>query len=214
MAGTVTTNEIGQYYPPLQSLLSEIQGMVPPGPSSNAQQGQALSQIVNAATAENAQFKGLLASSLDDQVTKYVDVSNRLNDFNEIYNTNKYIKKELTKADRELEHKEKQLKSMIYITKQKSQMYDYERNKLNFYRNLFLVSCFVIVELLVMVAVHLNGLTSAKWLYTTVGISVAAYLLVVYIIVYSNSYRSHQDWNKFVWGVGPNGTSKQQTCSS
>ena len=98
MAGTVTTNEIGQYYPPLQSLLSEIQGMVPPGPSSNAQQGQALSQIVNAATAENAQFKGLLASSLDDQVTKYVDVSNRLNDFNEIYNTNKYIKKELTKA--------------------------------------------------------------------------------------------------------------------
>ena len=196
---TISTAEIGQYYPSLQPLLTEIQEMIPPGRSSSDQQTNAMKEVVNKYTAENSEFKHKLSASLNDQVNKYVDLSHRLNDYNEIYNTNSYIHQELGREDEGMDSTTKQLKNSIFISKQKSQLYEYQKNKLIFYKGLFLISCFIIIDLLTFTGVHLSGKISSKILYIIAGISAVVYLCGVFFLVYSNSYRSHTDWNKFYW---------------
>jgi hypothetical protein len=199
MPPTSSTGTISQYYPTLQPLLADIQDMIPTGRSSNQQQRAALQTIANTSVAENQEFKDLLANSLDDKVNKYVDISHRLDDYNEIYNTNKYLNKELKTSEKKMKELSDTLKNKIFISKQKSMMYEYERNKLKFYRALFLASCFLVITLLVLVGVHLTGQLAEKTLYIVTGGALALYLLGVYIIIYSNSFRSHTDWDKYNW---------------
>lgn len=199
MGTNVTTAEISQYYPTLQPLLSDIQDMIPTGKSSNEQQQAALAQISNASVAENQAFKDQLTGSLKSQVDQYVDVSYRLNDYNEIFNTNQYLEKELRSSERKLENLSSKLKNKIFISKQKSQAYEYKRNKIEFYKSLFLLSCFVIVFLITCAGYHLTGGMTPKAFYITTGITIFIYLIIVYLMVYRNSYRSHTDWHKYVW---------------
>jgi hypothetical protein len=202
MAGNDTqTNQIGQYYPVLQPLMSNIQDMTPPGQVSSEFQGQALTQIANQQTAENPAFIQQLSSSLNDQVDEYIKVSNTLNDYNEIHNTNTYIEKELTQAEREMKRRMDRLKSQIYISKEKTQLYEYDRNRLKFYKALFLVTVFVVIDLLTVTAVHLNGQMSSKTLYTLMGVTMGLYLLVVILVLYANAARTNRDWKKFNWGT-------------
>ena len=195
-----TTPQIGQYYPSLKPLLAEIESMVPPGSSTNEQQGYAINEIVNQYTSESPEFKQKLASSLEQQVDKYVDLSHRLTDYNEIYNANSYIAQELGREESGLKDTTTRLKNTIYISKQKSQFYEYQKNKLSFYKGLFLVSCFIIVDVLTVTGSHMSGLISSESLYTITAVSVVIYLFVVYFLIYWNSTRTNTDWNKFNWG--------------
>jgi hypothetical protein len=208
-----TTSQISQYYPTLQPLLTDIQNMIPPGQATNAQQNQALQEIVNRYNAENNTFKELLSSSLGDKVNKFQTISSTLQDYNEIYNTNKYIHKELNVSERDVKKMKENLKNNIYIAKQKSQMYEYKKNKFNFYKAIFLVSCFIIVDLLSFTGLHLNGIISSKTLYMIMGVSVVIYLIIVMIIIYSNSFRSNFDWNKFNW-ESVNSNTSQGSCKA
>lgn len=210
MASSVTTAQIGQYYPTLQPLLSQIQDMVPAGQSTNDQQNQALAQIANQYTSENAQFKGQLASTLNDQVGKYVDLSHRLNDYNEIYNTNAYIDQELSREERELARTTNKLKNSIFVSKQRAMMYEYQREKTNYYKVLVLISCFMAVDLINLSGLNINGRIGDKYMYIYIAISVAIYLAVVGLFTYSNSFRSNTDWNKYNWS---NVGSSQATAS-
>jgi len=198
-SASVTTTDINQYYPTLQPLLGNVQKMVPNGSSTSDGQKNALQEIAYQGTAEDGDFRSKLASSLNDQVSKYIEVSHRLNDYNEIYNTNSYIDKELKTSKKEITGVTQKLKNRIYSSKQKSQLYEYEKNKLSFYKSLFLVSCFVIVDLITLVGVHLQGVISEKTLYVVTGVSAGIYLLIVFVLVYANSFRTHTDWNKFYW---------------
>lgn len=211
MGTNVTTAEINQYYPTLQPVLSGIQDMIPSGKSTNVEQQRALTAMANATVAENQVFKDTLSNSLQSQVDKYVDLSYRLNDYNEIYGTNKYLQKELKSSEDKLGKLSAKLKNKIFISKQKSQMYEYQRNKILFYKNLFLFSCFVIVELMALVGSHLAGQISAKLLYIVTGISVTIYLIIVFMWIYTNSFRSHTDWDKYMWTTVGKSTSSG-TC--
>ena len=213
MAASATTpSQISQYYPVLQPLLTRTQEMIPTGASTADQQKEVLNSITNAYNAENSQFKNTLSRSLGSQVDKYIDLSHRLNDYNEIHNTNAYIKNELEKAGGDLKKLTEKLKNKIYISKQKSLLYNYEKNKLAFYKALFLISCFVLVDLMTIVTAHMNGLITIKTLYYIIGITAVIYVIAVYLIAYSNSRRTHTDWNKFVWSSV--GSSNASTCSN
>ena len=209
---TVNTTQLSQFYPILQPTLTEIQNIVSSGTSTNAQQSQAVAHLANQSTAETTEYKNQLAATLQDQASKYVDLSQRLNDYNEIYNTNAYIAGELHRGEKGMNHTTKQLKNSIYISKQQSVMYEYQKNKLQFYKGLFLVSCFVIIDMLTVTGVHLNGLITSKMLYIVAGVSAVVYLCVVFFLVYSNSYRSHTDWNKYDWSSLSSTNQQQTSC--
>jgi lipopolysaccharide export LptBFGC system permease protein LptF len=192
--------QITQYYPTLQSLLSDIQQMVPAGQSTTVQQSNALNNIANTYSAESSEFKTYLESSLEDKVDKYIGISHRLNDFNEIYNTNKYIDKELRKEQSRIDDTTNKLKNKIYISKQKAQMYEYETNKLKFYKNLFLLTVALAIILMVFATYNLNNYIAQKAFYVLSGIAVFIYIGIVFVLLYANTYRSHTDWNKYNWG--------------
>lgn len=210
---TVSTNQINQYYPTLQPLLANIQNIVPAGTTTTDQQRAALETIANKYTAESPEFKQQLTSSLEDQVDKYIGITDKLHDYNEIFNTNTYINKELKKEQKRINDITRDLKNQIYISKQKSQMYEYDTNKLNFYRGILLVSSFVILELFALVAAQLTNIIGSKVFYWIVSISGLVYLAVIISIVYANSFRSNTDWNKFQWGIINGDKTSDQTCS-
>jgi hypothetical protein len=206
-------SQFSKYYPTLQSVLSDVQSIVPPGQSSNNQQQAAVQSLGNQYTAESSEFRNKMSSSLEDQVDKYIDITHRLNDYNEIYNTNTYIYKELNKEQNRLGDFTNRLKNKIYISKQKSQMYEYETNKMKFYRNLFLVSCGLIIVLLMCASANITQKISSKLFYVILFSLTLVYVIAVSAFVYSNSFRSHTDWNKFYWGNIKNNKATPQ-CSS
>jgi lipopolysaccharide export LptBFGC system permease protein LptF len=206
-----STDQITQYYPTLQPLLADIQQMIPAGQSTATQQSNALNNIANTYTAESPEFRAYLESSLEDKVDKYIGISHRLNDFNEIYNTNKYIDKELRKEQYRIDDTTNKLKNKIYISKQKAQMYEYETNKLKFYKNLFLLTVALAITLMVFATYNLNNYIAPKAFYVLTGIAVFIYIVIVFVLLYANSYRSHTDWNKYNWGNISN-NSNGQSC--
>jgi hypothetical protein len=212
MTTPVDPNTITNFYPVLQPLLANVQSMVPAGTkASGTLQKQALTEIANTQTAENSKFQSKLADSLNAQVNKYIDVSHRLNDYNEIYNTNKYIQRELSSEEIKMNKLNSKLRNQIFSSKQKSQMYEYERNKLQFYKNLLLITSFVAIDLLVITGFHMAGAVTSNFFYMLLGTLGVIYMVVVGTMLYANSFRSHTDWNKFYWASAIS-DNNAQTC--
>lgn len=199
MAAPVTATEINKYYPTLQPLLSDINDMLPTTNVTRDTHRRALMDVSMNKTAENNQYTQEMKRKLENRVDKYVELSHRLNDYNEIYNTNAYIYNELEASDHELHKTVQKLKNTIYISKQKAQMYEYEKQKLKFYLALFLISCFLVIDLISLTGLHMQGGISAYFLYIWMSISVVVYLIVMFILVYSYSFRSRTDWDKYMW---------------
>jgi hypothetical protein len=199
MAAPVTATEINKYYPTLQPLLNDINDMLPSTNVTRDHHRRALTELSLQQTAENSQYTQEMKQKLENRVGKYVELSHRLNDYNEIYNTNAYIYNELDKSEQKLSKTTQKLKNTIYISKQKTQMYEYEKNKINFYRTLFLISCFLVIDLISLTGLHMQGGISAYFLYIWMGISVIIYLIVMFVLIYSYSYRSRTDWDKYMW---------------
>lgn len=211
MATPVDPNTITRFYPILQPLLTRIQDMVPEGQSTQNLQKRALQDIAHSNTAEGDEFKHKLSGSLKQQMDRYIDISHRLNDYNEIYNTNKYIESNLDSEKSKMSHLNRQLKTKIFGAKQTAQMYEYERDKLSFYKRLFFVTAFVVIDFLVITGFHMGGAISGKLFYTLMGGLATLYVVIVSILLYANSFRTHTDWNKFYWASMKH-DNNAQTC--
>lgn len=199
MAAPVNAREINKYYPTLQPVLNDINSMLSSTNVTRDDHRRALTELSLQKTAENSQYTEDMRNKLENRVDKYVELSHRLNDYNEIYNTNAYIYNELDRSEQNLDKTTQKLKNTIYISKQKTQMYEYEKNKINFYRSLFLISCFLVIDLISLTGLHMQGGLSAYFLYIWMGISVLVYLIVMFVLIYSYSYRSRTDWDKYMW---------------
>jgi hypothetical protein len=200
MAAVSDTNNMLQYHSVLQSLLSDVQSSLPSGQSTSSQQQSAVANIATTYSSESTGFKDLMQSSLDDKVGNYVEITHKLNDYNEIYNTNKYIDNELTREKSRMNDLIQKLKNKIYISKQKSQMYEYNANRLKFNKGFFLFCCSFVINLLALAAALLANTISYTKFYVSIAIITIIYISIIVVLLYANSYRTHTDWNKFHWG--------------
>jgi ABC-type multidrug transport system fused ATPase/permease subunit len=192
--------DIVRYYDTAKPLLDTVNKMAPPGTATNAdEQKKILSTIANTYSAEGQSFKDNLSNTLSNQVDKYIEISHRLNDYNEIYNTNKYIQKELGSDNQRIGDVNNKLKNRIFISKQKSQLYRYDIRKYRFMTSILLSSMFLLLILLSMSASNLAGTLSGGKFYTIVGITALIYTCVLVALVINNSYRSPLDWDKSYW---------------
>lgn len=199
MSSSVTPTQVNRYYDPLQSTMNEVQQLVPKTNSTTQHQREAVQKIALGRVAENSQFTNEIQDKLQGRVDKYVELSHRLNDYNEIYNTNKYISDELERTNQRVDATKNKLKNTIYVSKQKTQTYEYEKFKWAYYRTLLLVTAFVVIDLLTVVGIHLQGGVSETYLYVIMGITALAYVVIMSVFIYSNSFRSKSDWNKYMW---------------
>lgn len=196
MSGTAN---IDNYYSTIQPVLAKVYERTPAGTATSEQQKQALTDIANEYNSESQEFKNAIENQLHQQISKYATQTEQLNNYNEIFNTNTYIHKELTSAEKGMRALTEKLKNKIYTSKQKTQAYEYEKNKLQFFHSLFVTSAFIVIVLITLAGASIAGQISTKFLYIVMGFSVSVYLFIVLSILYSNSFRSHSDWNKFVW---------------
>ena len=106
---------VQQYLPALQTLLKDIQNMTPAESSTSTQQSQALATIANTGISDNQDFQNLIYSSANQRVSKYIDMSHRLVDYNEIYNTNKYVEGELQDESERIGGLKNNIKNKIFL---------------------------------------------------------------------------------------------------
>ncbi len=188
---------VSNYLPALQDLLQNIQNITPASSSSSTQQQAALQTIANTGVAENSSFQNLIASSAQSRIDKYIDLSHRLVDYNEIYNTNKYVQGELATETNRMGNLKNNLKNKIFISKQKSMGYRYEKSKTKFLMNLFLFSVFVFIILIALTSAQLAGSLTLTTFYIIVATIVVVYILIILLYISSNAYRTHSDWEKY-----------------
>lgn len=196
---SVSTSQVSTYFPALQPFMTEVQNLTPKTGSTTQHKKDAVKKIALGKVAESQKFIDEIKNQLKDKVDKYVELTHRLHDYNEVYNTNMYIENELMRNDRNIEKTKTKLKNTIYVSKQKAQTYEYEKNRWQYYRMIFLITAFVVIDLITLVAVHMSGGITAMYLYTLMGIITFLYVVVIIVVIYSNSFRSRYDWDKYMW---------------
>jgi lipopolysaccharide export LptBFGC system permease protein LptF len=195
----ISEKAVTDYQKQLEETLSTVRSITRVADNDPLAQKAALTSIANKNMIENQAYLENIKGTLDTQIDKYVSLSHRLNDYNEIYNTNKYIKKELATHNRDMDSLTSNLRNKIYISKQSSQIQSYETNKLRFWRGWFLFSAFVILALCTVAGAHMQGNISENVFYAILGVVAILYLTIFIVMATANAYRSHLDWYKYYW---------------
>jgi hypothetical protein len=208
----VSTSQVATYFPALQPFMTEVQNLTPKTGSTAQHKKDAVRKIALGKVTASPEFMDEVNGKLKQQVDKYVEMTHRLHDYNEVYNTNMYIANELMRNDKNIEKTKKKLKNTIYASKQKAQTYEYETHRWKYYRTLFLITAFVVIDLITLVGVHIAGGISAAYFYTMMGIIAFLYTIAIIIVIYSNSFRSRYDWDKYMWH-GINQSDPNSSCS-
>jgi hypothetical protein len=138
---------------------------------------------------------------LQTKVDIFKDVTHQLNNYNEIFNLNMYLKNLGTSENSRLTKINETLKSKILSLKQEYMTLDRNINFMALRNNLVYISFVVICFILIIVSMYTKKPQALDLRMTLIIIGVIAVLYVVFciILVRSNSNRRNLLWDQYYW---------------
>ncbi len=128
---------------------------------------------------------------------KYLDSTNKLNNYNEIYNLNNHL---LSTHNQELDSlvtANNQIKTKLMKMKQDYLLQEYAIHEYNMYSNILSFSILIACVAIFFVA-RATVENQRKLIYICGGLAVF-YLIVVFIVLASNINRRKYAWNQWYW---------------
>lgn len=146
------------------------------------------------------QSPDVVKQDLPIKLRTYRTHTNVLNDYNEIYATNKYLERTTSQEKKKLEDIVNDLRANLLKLKQdyfiKMRAIEEYKVRSSILQGTMVVVC-VIFSLFIL---FLQMKLGKKLLFIIVSILVIVYILIVYLITRSNGYRIETNWNKYYWG--------------
>ena len=133
--------------------------------------------------------------NLNSSKIEFLDITTKLNDYNEINSLNDHL---LTSNTQELERLQtfnNQVKTKLMKAKQSYLLTDYGIHEYRLNNNLLLFSTFMVC-IAVLIVTSIKSKTAAIW--ACVGLAVF-YLIVIMMILSSNVKRRKYAWNQWYW---------------
>lgn len=122
-----------------------------------------------------------MSTELQDNKVRYLDVTNRLNDYNEIYNLNQYLQQSQTSEYQTLNNKNEETKMTVMKLKQKYMMKESDIYFLRM-RTYAIISVLHVVALLcILYVTYLDGTFGIVTIGLIVVCLITAYLLLLYL---------------------------------
>ena len=153
-------------------------------------------------------------TSLDSSKIKYLDLTHKLNEYNEIYNVNDYLKKTAGSEIVRLQSSLDNLRKFILQQQQRYLLEDYSLNDTYFRTNIIRWTGIVSSILLLIAATVASGksgavgITSNKTMFMMAGFIVVIYMIIVLAMARSQTERRKTAYQQFYWsGANPKTTS-------
>jgi uncharacterized membrane protein len=133
---------------------------------------------------------------VEDKV-KYLDLTHKLNDYNEIYNLNKHLLDTNNMEYDKLYNGSNQIKTKLMKSKQEYMLLDYSINEYKMYSNLLAFTIFIVCVLLFFVTKATKE--TQKQLIIILSVIAVIYLIIVIVILKTSGNRRNYAWTHWYW---------------
>ena len=123
-----------------------------------------------------------------------------LNNFNEIYSTNRYLDKATTEEKNRLSESLNRLKSSLMKMRQEYLVKKYTIEEYTVRVHILQWTVIAVCALFILLGLVLNQTLGPKLLQIIAGGVIFVYAVIVYVIIKQNSYRFDNNWDMFYWG--------------
>jgi cytochrome c oxidase subunit IV len=123
-----------------------------------------------------------------------------LNQYNEIYSTNKYIEKTASAEKQKLEDTFNRLRSTLLRLKQEYLMKKFSVEEYSVRVNILHITLVLVCIMFILFILYIQNQLGAKLLQMILIPTIIVFVLLVILIVKSNSYRVETNWDKYYWG--------------
>ena len=138
-------------------------------------------------------------NNFSDIKATFLDNTHQLNNYNEIYNMNKYVEGIQNMEVKRKQDMNENLKSRIMKLKQEYMLIEYKRNALKMKANIMLFSSIIIALCFMCVSLFLMEKLNKTLTIIIVSVLIVFYIFMVIIIVKSNSHRRFNSWTQYYW---------------
>lgn len=134
-----------------------------------------------------------------DKRFEYMDVTHKLNDYNEIHNVNLHVENATQNEKSKLNRINETLKMRVLKIKQEFLLYENALYTYRFRCNIIYFTFIVVSALLILIGYYFEEKISSKWTFIIFGVSFLVYALIVFIFIKNNTNRRNYNYNKFYW---------------
>lgn len=136
-------------------------------------------------------------TNLNSARIKYLDITTKLNDYNEIENLNKHVNSANTQELGKLRTFNNQLQTKLLKAKQNYMLMDYGIHEYDMINNI-LGFTIIVVSLALFVVSRTSPENKKTLVWTCLGIALF-YLIIVLVILKQNSSRRTYAWSQWYW---------------
>ncbi len=143
-------------------------------------------------------------NSLETNKIKFLDITHKLNDYNEIYSVNTYLQGAYDLELDRINAVNNDLKTQLLKMKQEYMTNDSGVYAYKFRINIVYFTIFVICILLMLTALFSQNKLSLRLLIIIGLVIIAIYFIIVLIIIKSNNERRYYAYNQYYWNAVTN----------
>lgn len=137
--------------------------------------------------------------SLEDSKITYLEMTHKLNDYNEIYNVNNYLKYANELELSRLSDVNDTLRTRILRLKQEYLLYDHDIAEYKFRINILYFTAIIVCFVLFITAFfHQGRITPKLAMYLSLGLLIF-YLIILLFVVKTNSNRRKYSYDQWYW---------------
>lgn len=136
---------------------------------------------------------------LETNKIKYLDLTHKLNDYNEIYSVNSYLQGATNLELTRLRNTNNMLKSRILKMKQQYMMYDHDVDEYMFRLNILYFTAAIVAVVLMIASLFMQGYVTPKLAMIISGGLIIIYLIIVLFTVKANAERRKYAYDQFYW---------------
>lgn len=138
-------------------------------------------------------------SEIDSQRVKYLDLTSRLNNYNEIYTVNSYIKGANNSELDRLNSSNNTIKSKILRMKQEYLLRDHDLKEYKYRINILYLTVIIVSFILILVTFYSQNKLNIQLLATCIGVISIVYLIILMFSIKSNINRRSNAFDQYYW---------------
>jgi hypothetical protein len=139
-------------------------------------------------------------SNVASDLKTYRNNTFNLNNFNEIYTTNKYLDKATTEEKNRLSDSLNRLKSSLLKMRQEYLEKKFAIEEYNVRVSIIQWTIIAVCALFILLGQVIQQTLGPKLLSIIAGVVIFVYVVIVYVVVKQNSYRYDTNWDMLYWG--------------
>jgi hypothetical protein len=139
-------------------------------------------------------------TKITENVSNFMMNTHHMNDYNEIYNANKYLNERTILEKERLQSMYDRLNSSLLGIKQEYLLKRFDVQHLKSKTNTMYLALLLVCVFLVVTILYTDDIIGQRLVLIIISVCILFFIGMVYLISKSNSYREKTNWDMYYWG--------------